>query len=667
MRRSRLCAVYIIMALLMIYGTAYAKTITVTTTSDSGAGSLRQAVSDASDGDMIEFDPSMSDKTIAVGSYIGLRNLLINGLGSNRLTLKLSQQGHIITEGDVSIAGLTITGGYYDMGGGIESYGKLRLNDLVINGNYASDQGGGIFIWDGEVVISNSVIKANSSYGDGAGIFKLDGNLTIVNSSIVDNVGLNRDCVSCSSYKQGVGISNYRGNVSIINSTISGNKEKFVGSCYTEYRTICFDGGGISNGGVMTVLNSTISNNYASEGGGVLNWGEITLTHTTITNNHYEGVQNAGGVFILKNSLIANNYGDFSAQDCAGTIKAEGHNIILNPFKPPLNNTPTPCVISGEAVSNADPKLGPLSDNGGSTFTHALLPGSPAIDKGDSAYCSDTDQRGVVRSHQGNCDIGAFEYVKSHTACMHSTVGDKDNFHLGDIEDISPKSSNAAHLLYDIIGSSHGNPPAELDDSGPDRPVGLTHYVSVPKYANITSAKVTFDIQGTDDLFKNDVIFYKGTGCFFGGQNNLEDNPIILLKYLTDNFSSEQQISVDLTHVPVRLYSEGSCEYADSWSNIAMHSLNLIPLIRQEGKLDLVFTDDTAVNYSELNICYSCSVGDLDGDCDVDMNDLNIIKANLNKFASACPECDLDKDGKITVLDAKKLMNMCNCPQCVCP
>lgn len=59
--------------------------------------------------------------------------------------------------------------------------------------------------------------------------------------------------------------------------------------------------------------------------------------------------------------------------------------------------------------------------------------------------------------------------------------------------------------------------------------------------------------------------------------------------------------------------------------------------------------------------------GDLNGDWDVDMNDLNIIKANLNKFASACPECDLDNDGKITVLDAKKLMNMCSCPKCVCP
>jgi hypothetical protein len=59
--------------------------------------------------------------------------------------------------------------------------------------------------------------------------------------------------------------------------------------------------------------------------------------------------------------------------------------------------------------------------------------------------------------------------------------------------------------------------------------------------------------------------------------------------------------------------------------------------------------------------------GDLNGDCDVDMNDLNIIKANLNKFASACPKCDLDKDGKITVLDAKKLMNMCSRPNCVCP
>jgi hypothetical protein len=56
-----------------------------------------------------------------------------------------------------------------------------------------------------------------------------------------------------------------------------------------------------------------------------------------------------------------------------------------------------------------DPKLGPLLDNGGRTFTQALLAGSPAIDKGSDALCKETDQRGAKRPQGTHCDIGAFE------------------------------------------------------------------------------------------------------------------------------------------------------------------------------------------------------------------------------------------------------------------
>ncbi len=55
-----------------------------------------------------------------------------------------------------------------------------------------------------------------------------------------------------------------------------------------------------------------------------------------------------------------------------------------------------------------DPLLGPLADNGGATQTFALLPGSPAIDAGQSTGCP-PDQRGVVRPQGAACDIGAFE------------------------------------------------------------------------------------------------------------------------------------------------------------------------------------------------------------------------------------------------------------------
>ena len=80
------------------------------------------------------------------------------------------------------------------------------------------------------------------------------------------------------------------------------------------------------------------------------------------------------------------------------------------------------CTVNGSAPILADPKLGPLQNNGGPTQTHALLSGSPAIDAGNPSGCRDhlgalitTDQRGAARHFDGNndgtarCDMGAVE------------------------------------------------------------------------------------------------------------------------------------------------------------------------------------------------------------------------------------------------------------------
>jgi Ca2+-binding RTX toxin-like protein len=63
-------------------------------------------------------------------------------------------------------------------------------------------------------------------------------------------------------------------------------------------------------------------------------------------------------------------------------------------------------------ITGVEAKLGPLADNGGATPTHALLTGSPALDKGGG--CAKTDQRGVPRTAGGACDIGAYELVRCH-------------------------------------------------------------------------------------------------------------------------------------------------------------------------------------------------------------------------------------------------------------
>ena len=98
------------------------------------------------------------------------------------------------------------------------------------------------------------------------------------------------------------------------------------------------------------------------------------------------------------------------APDCKGVLTSNGYNLIGNT---------TGCTISSVSTGNqlnVDPRLGPLRDNGGSTWTHALSFLSPAIDTASPAICLISDQRGASRPYNGSglefawCDIGAYEY-----------------------------------------------------------------------------------------------------------------------------------------------------------------------------------------------------------------------------------------------------------------
>ena len=184
------------------------------------------------------------------------------------------------------------------------------------------------------------------------------------------------------------------------NSTVSGNSSGFAG-------------GGVFTNGAMTLTNVTISGNSASDGAGFRNAGTASLTNVTINGNTGIGMENFDGPITFKNTIVANNSGG-NCSTRSGPIVSDGHNLDSG-------NT---CGFTGTGdLINTNPQLGPLQDNGGPTFTHALLTGSPAIDAGNPAVpgsggnaCAATDQRGFVRPIDGNgdstatCDIGAFEF-----------------------------------------------------------------------------------------------------------------------------------------------------------------------------------------------------------------------------------------------------------------
>jgi hypothetical protein len=169
--------------------------------------------------------------------------------------------------------------------------------------------------------------------------------------------------------------------------------------------------------GRATLINTTVSGNSAggSSGGlGTSNNG-TTLTNVTITDNTADSDNAAppglgGGLanqylLTLRNTIIAGNRVGTTpgsgGPDCAGVLPSEGYNLIEN-----LTGC-TVFVATGD-ITGILAGLGPLANNGGPTRTHALLPGSPALDKGDGT-CAATDQRGVLRPQNGRCDIGAFE------------------------------------------------------------------------------------------------------------------------------------------------------------------------------------------------------------------------------------------------------------------
>src|SRR5205823_5578499 len=182
-------------------------------------------------------------------------------------------------------------------------------------------------------------------------------------------------------------------------------------------------GGGIYNDGVggqasLTISASTLSSNSANVGGGIANDGSsggsagLTIRTTTLSGNSAgfggailnDGLKGIAAVEIEDTILDVGRGSGGTIYNSPGTITSRGYNLSSDSAGP--NDGATDRL-------NTNPMLGPLQDNGGPTFTHALLAGSPAIDAGDPAFVGppDYDQRGVgfPRVVNGRIDIGAFE------------------------------------------------------------------------------------------------------------------------------------------------------------------------------------------------------------------------------------------------------------------
>jgi hypothetical protein len=337
-----------------------AATSTVTNTNDSGAGSLRQALADVVDGDTINFDSALNGQTITLtsGELLVNKSIRINGPGADNMTVDgnhASRVFHASRWVTATISGLTIANGDAGVdhgGGGIQNdHATLLVDNCTVSGNHAA--------WGGGV------------HNDG---------------------------------------SNSSASLTVTNSTISGNSAGSAGGIFN-------DGG--DGGATLTISNGTVSGNSAAfYGGGIFNEGHFGSATVMLTNSTFSG--NSAGLagnsigndanpgnatLVIGNTILNAGASGEHIYNNGGTYTSLGYNLS--------NDNAGGFLTSPGDQINTDPMLGPLQDNGGPTFTHELLSGSPAIDAGEPNFTPppDYDQRGpgYVRVAHGRVDIGAFE------------------------------------------------------------------------------------------------------------------------------------------------------------------------------------------------------------------------------------------------------------------
>jgi beta-glucanase (GH16 family) len=356
--------------------------LSVTSSSDSGDGSLRQALEDIAIGGTISFDPALAGSTIWLtsgplvpGGDVAIDasaapGLLIDGGSADRVL--------IVDAGlTVSVSNLTMTNGFgFQLAGCVLNNGDLALDHVMVTGCLMTTNagdfwqgGGGIYNGAGaSLILVDSTVSNNNAGWSGGGVYSFFNTATTIMRSTISG-NLSNDV--------GGGL-RLLGNAYIENSTISSNQS-----------TGWYGGALFLTDGVMEMVNSTVVDNTSpSYAPAAVFVGTFTAGSATLN---------------MVNSIVAQNVGlgCFLAPFGAGAvaINSLGNNVFSDGT----------CFPAGTDQIVGAVNIGALADNGGPTLTHALLPGSPAIDAANTADCPPTDQRGVTRD--AACDVGAFELV----------------------------------------------------------------------------------------------------------------------------------------------------------------------------------------------------------------------------------------------------------------
>jgi len=423
----------VLLITLIFISTGRAANYIVVNNSDSGAGSLRQAILNANAGGGGTITFANVTGAIPLQSPLPMltANIKIEGPGYSKLAITCSTSIalSILTNSvnrTSSLSGLTIQST-------IANFGTFALLDSFIGPQFHPGPAPVYNSWT--MTLTRSIFSGNQNSGGNADAVENDGTMSIDHCSITNNRGdrgsiynigsvtmdssvvaghtfftssdggivndggivvLRNSAISNNLAVRGGGILN-AGDLLITNSLIISNR-----STYSDNDT---PGGGLYNIGYAVLVNTTISGNRAAgAGGGIWNQGGLRLLNCTVASNFvFSNTYNrptAGGgvwdsgVFQCRNTIIAENHSSisnctFCPDDISGFMESFGHNLIQA-----TNGWFNAGYVTTDLLG-VDPKLGPLQDNGGPTWTHALLQGSPAIDAGDPVGAPSTDQRGL--------------------------------------------------------------------------------------------------------------------------------------------------------------------------------------------------------------------------------------------------------------------------------
>ena len=438
----------------------------VTTTADSGPGSLRDTVGIATPGATVLFASALDHATITLtgGEILLDKNLTIDASARVGLAISGGDASRIfqVAAGDVvTIRNLDFRDGYENSGGGFRNAGILTVEDCSLAGCVAEEGGAAFNAVGGVLNLVRCELKSNDATSGGA-IFN-GGALTLQDCRVLGNLAEDfgggvfstgsltaRDSVFTGNGSSFFYAAIYSEHLSMTRCTISWNIAPDNGggvACNSGDLTACTissnscvgNGGGVLHGtGNLTMTQCTVVGNEAFYlGGGICSSGTIRITSCTIQGN--DAGEEGGGIhvapsgqLILENSIVAGNRSFIDGPDILGSIQTEaGVNLLGS----------TSGLTGSFSGIVGEPDLMPLADYGGPTFTMLPTPGSPVIDAGGPTALT-TDQRGLPRVVAA-LDIGA---VEVQPPLVVTNTGDGTP---GSLRDLLSTAPNGSTITFD--------------------------------------------------------------------------------------------------------------------------------------------------------------------------------------------------------------------------